>query len=129
MLTVLFLCTQNAGRSQMAEAFFNRLAAGKAVAISAGSRPAEKVHPAVVQVMQDLGIDLSSKIPQELTPYLLSLADKAVTMGCGESCPVTGLSTIEWHIEDPSGKSINEARTIRDEIKHKVEKLLEELKI
>jgi len=129
MLTVLFVCTQNAGRSQMAESFFNQMAHGKAMAISAGSHPAAHVHPAVVHVMEELGIDLSGKTPQKLAPELIWLADKVVTMGCGESCPVTGRGTIEWHIDDPAGKSPSEVSHIRDEIHNKIASLIEELDI
>jgi len=129
MLTVLFVCTQNAGRSQMAEAFFNQTVGGKARAVSAGSRPAASVHPAIIIAMKDAEIDLSGKVPQKLTQELLSKADHIVTMGCGEACPVTRPGTIEWHIDDPAGKPLAEVRRIRDEIRDKVTKLVNELKV
>ena len=129
MIAVLFVCTQNTGRSQMAEAFFNQMAHGKAMAISAGSHPVAHVHPAVVQVMKEVGIDLSGKIPQKLSPDLLSAANKIVTMGCREACPLTRPGTIEWHIDDPAGKPLAEVRRIRGEIRDKVTKLVNELKV
>jgi arsenate reductase (thioredoxin) len=129
MKTVLFICVQNAGRSQMAEAFFNRMAGGKATAISAGSRPAAHVHPVVIQAMLQVGIDLSARVPQKLSPELLKKADLVVTMGCEDACPVTGFRTMEWEIEDPSGKPEAEVGRIRDEISDKVGELLAELEI
>jgi arsenate reductase (thioredoxin) len=129
MLTVLFICIQNAGRSQMAEAFFNQMAGGKALAMSAGSRPAAHVHPVVAGVMNELGIDLSGKVPRKLTPELLAKADFVVTMGCGDACPVTGPRTTQWHIDDPSGKPTGEVRRIRDDIKDEVAGLIAELKL
>lgn len=131
MKTVVFACVHNAGRSQMAAAFFNVSAdPGEARAISAGTHPAEHVHPEVVAVMSELGIDLSQSRPQRLTSELAARASLLVTMGCGEECPfVPGLQVVDWALSDPKGKSLDEVRAIRDEIKKRVEALLEEMRI
>lgn len=120
--TILFACTQNAGRSQMAAAFFNAMSnSGLARAISAGTRPAERVHPEVVVAMQEAGLDLSRARPQLLTPALASQAKVLVTMGCGEECPlVPGVRRVEWTISDPHGQTIERVRAIRDEIRDSV---------
>ncbi|MFH1483284.1 MAG: arsenate reductase ArsC [Chloroflexota bacterium] len=125
---MLFVCVHNSGRSQMAEAFFNRLAQGKAMALSAGTDPDEAVDPAVVKVMQEVGIDLSAKKPRALTPEMVGQADKMVTMGCGVEalCPATWVETEDWELEDPKGKTIEEVRGIRDEIKARVVRMLGE---
>lgn len=128
MNTVLFACVHNAGRSQMAAAFFNRLAdPTRARAISAGTRPAERVHPEVVEIMKEAGIDLSGARPQKLTPDLAREATLLVTMGCGDECPfVPGLEVRDWPLEDPRGRSRDQICAIRDEIRDRVIRLLQE---
>lgn len=123
MKTVIFACVQNAGRSQMAAAFFNRFAdPGKAHAISAGTRPAEHVHPEVVEVMREADIDLSGAVPQKLTVRLSSEAWWLITMGCGEDCPVVfGVKRDDWPLPDPHGKDLDAVRAIRDQIRSKVQ--------
>lgn len=129
MKKVIFACVHNAGRSQMAAAFFNDLvAASKAKALSAGTHPAERVHPEVVQVMKELGIDLSAAKPQLLTEELAKHADLLITMGCGDEYPyVPRLKRDDWPLPDPKGKGINEVRRIRDEIRTRVTQLAETL--
>jgi len=129
MKTVLFICVHNSGRSQMAEAYFNKYAAGKATAISAGSSPAETVNPVVVQAMLEEGIDISGNIPRALTVDMLDKADRVISMGCGveESCPATIVDTEDWELEDPKGKSLEQVRKIRNEIKLKVTELKEKM--
>jgi glycerol uptake facilitator-like aquaporin len=124
--TYLFACVHNAGRSQMAAALFNTYANRFAcVGISAGTRPANHVHPEVVEVMREIGIDLSGQKPQKLTDELARSASVLVTMGCEETCPfVPDLRRIEWELQDPKGRSIQEVRAIRDEIHEKVKELL-----
>ena len=126
MKAVLFVCVHNSGRSQMAEAIFNRLAAGRAKALSAGTNPAEGVDPTVVEVMREVGIDVSRNVPRALTPGMLEQAGTVVTMGCGveEVCPATFTETEDWGLEDPKGKSLDKIREIRDEIQAKVEALV-----
>ena len=128
MKTVLFVCVGNAGRSQMAEAFFNHLANGKARAISAGTKPASAVDPKTIEVMREVGIDISAARPKALTMEMLDQADRVVTMGCGVEgvCPASFVETEDWQLEDPKGKPLEEVRRIRDEIRAKVLKLLEE---
>lgn len=127
MLTVIFACVHNAGRSQMAAAFFNQLAdPAKARAVSAGTEPGERVHPEVLAVMQEVGIDLSNAKPQKLTEELAKDAQLLITMGCGDKCPyVPGLRRDDWPLRDPKGLPIEEVRKIRDEVKHCVEALME----
>ena len=124
--TVLFVCAQNAGRSQMAEAFFNHMAQGKARAISAGTRPASYVNPVVVEAMREAGIDISQKKPKLLTFEMMESADRAITMGCNvaETCPASFIPTEDWELADPEGKPIEDVRQIRDEVKTRVEELL-----
>jgi arsenate reductase (thioredoxin) len=126
MLKVIFACVHNAGRSQIAAAFFNQLAhPQKAQAVSAGTEPGERVHPEVQAVMQEVGIDLSSAKPQRLTEELAKAAQLLITMGCGDKCPyVPGLRRDDWALQDPKGLPIEEVRTIRDEIKRRVQNLL-----
>jgi arsenate reductase len=125
---VLFVCLHNAGRSQMSEALFDRAASGHHQARSAGTTPAESVHPAVVAVMNELGIDLSARIPQLLTRELAEWADVVVTMGCGDQCPfVPGVRYIDWELPDPAGRPVEEVRDTRDEIDRRVQGLLAEL--
>ena len=126
MNTVIFACVHNAGRSQMAAAFFNRFAdPSRARALSAGTQPAEHIHPEVVAVMREVGIDLSSAHPKLLTDELAAGTQLLVTMGCGESCPVVpGLRRQDWNLPDPKGQPIERVRTIRDEIRRRVEELI-----
>ena len=117
MANVLFVCLQNAGRSQMSEALFARAAAGKHSARSAGTEPAERVHPEVVTAMQELGFDLASRTPQLLTPELAEWADVVVTMGCGDACPyIPGKLYVDWELPDPAGRPLEDVRRIRDDI-------------
>jgi arsenate reductase len=127
MDTVIFACLHNAGRSQMAAAFFNQLAREDAArAISAGTRPAERVHPEVVDLMRDAGIDLSGARPQRLTTELAAGATHLVTMGCGEECPyLPGLKVQDWPLEDPKGKPPERVREIRDEVRDRVRRFVE----
>ncbi|HEX7474834.1 MAG TPA: arsenate reductase ArsC [Dehalococcoidales bacterium] len=127
MKTVLFICVHNSGRSQMAEAFFNQMAKGKAKAISAGSHPADEVNPAVVEVMREVGIDISRNKPKLLTLEMMEEIDKAITMGCENACPYTTVETRDWALEDPKDKPIEQVRKIREEIKTRVEELIKEL--
>jgi arsenate reductase (thioredoxin) len=128
MLKIIFACVHNAGRSQMAAAFFNHLAdPRKAQAVSAGTEPGERVHPEVQAVMQEVGIDLSRAKPQKLTEELANGAQLLITMGCGDKCPyVPGLRRDDWPIRDPKGLSAEEVRAIRDEVKQRVQGLLEQ---
>ena len=124
MSTVLFVCLQNAGRSQMSQALFERAAAGQHTALSAGTTPAEHVHPEVVTVMNELGIDLASRVPQRLTTELAEQADVVVTMGCGDSCPfIPGKRYIDWELPDPAGLPIEQVREIRDTIARQTDEL------
>ena len=126
MKTVIFACVHNAGRSQMAAAFFNERADGSIVrAISAGTDPGDRVHPEVVEAMQESGIDLSASKPQQLTLALARDADLLITMGCGEQCPVVpGLRRDDWQLPDPKGQPVERVREIRDEIRGRVQALL-----
>jgi arsenate reductase (thioredoxin) len=126
MITVLFACVHNAGRSQMAAAWFNALSdPTTARAVSAGTAPGPRVHPEVLEAMREVGIDLSSVKPEQLTDAMASGADLLVTMGCGEACPVVaGLRRMDWPLEDPKGKPIEQVRAIRDHVKRLVEGLV-----
>ena len=126
MTLVIFACVHNAGRSQMAAAFFNALAGlGKARAVSAGTKPGDRVHPEVVAAMREVGIDLSGARPQLLTIELVRSAQLLVTMGCGEDCPfVPGLENLDWPLPDPRGRPIEEVRATRDEVRRRVHELL-----
>lgn len=128
MNTVLFACVHNAGRSQMAAAWFNALAdATKARAISAGTAPGARVHPEVLEAMREVGIDLGGQTPQRLTGELAAGARLLITMGCGDQCPVVpGLRRDDWPLEDPKGKPIERVRAIRDEVRRRVAALLAE---
>jgi arsenate reductase len=123
---VLFACVHNAGRSQMAAAWFNHLAdSGKARAISAGTEPGTRVHPEVAEAMKEVGIDLSAARPQFLSDELAQTASLLITMGCGEACPaVPGLRRDDWPLEDPKGKPIERVREIRDDVRRLIEGLL-----
>ena len=126
METVIFACVQNAGRSQMAAAYFNQLAnLSLARAVSAGTRPAARVHPGVVEAMREVGIDLSGARPQLLTERLASGAQLLITMGCGDECAVVpGLQRDDWPLEDPNGQPPVRVREIRDEIRRRVWELI-----
>jgi protein-tyrosine-phosphatase len=121
MATVLFVCLHNAGRSQMSQALFERAAAGKHTALSAGTTPAKHVHPEVIAVMRELAIDLSDRKPQLLTTELAEQADIVVTMGCGDACPyIPGRRYIDWDLPDPKGLPVDQVRAIRDDIQQEV---------
>jgi len=125
---VLFVCLHNAGRSQMSQALFERAAAGRHEAMSAGTTPGERVHPEVVTAMRELGIDLADRTPRRLDRELAEWADAVVTMGCGDECPyIPGKRYIDWDLPDPAGRPIEEVRATRDEIAGRVERLLDEL--
>lgn len=127
MDTVLFACVHNAGRSQMAAAWFNKICdRAKARAISAGTHPGERVHPEVVEVMREEGIELVVTKPQFLSVELAKQATLLVTMGCGDACPfVAGLQKLDWPLQDPKGQSLERVRAIRDEIRARVTQLAE----
>jgi arsenate reductase (thioredoxin) len=130
MATALFVCLHNAGRSQMSAALFERAAGGRHRALSAGTTPAERVHPEVVAVMREPGfdIDLAGRVPQLLTDALAHEADVVVTMGCGDACPyIPGKRYIDWQLPDPKGQPIAEVRRIRDDIVRRVDGLVREL--
>ena len=128
MANVLFVCLQNAGRSQMSEALFARATAGKHSARSAGTEPAERVHPEVVTAMQELGFDLAARTPQLLTPELAEWADVVVTMGCGDACPyIPGKLYVDWELPDPAGRPVEDVRRIRDDIAARTRALAAEL--
>ena len=125
---VIFACVHNAGRSQMAAAFFSALAdPSKAEAVSAGTQPGERVHPEVIEVMRELDLDLSTRRPQKLTDQLAESASLLVTMGCGDQCPyVSGLERDDWPLDDPKGQPLSRVRDIRDQIRTRVEALLDQ---
>jgi len=126
MNVVLFACVHNAGRSQMAAAWFNRLAdPAKARAISAGTDPGSRVHPEVIDAMNEVGVDLSKAVRTRLTTEVAQQAQMLITMGCGDQCPVVpGIRRDDWPLEDPKGKPIAHVRAIRDDIRQRVEALL-----
>ena len=127
MKTVIFACVHNAGRSQMAAAFFNALAdPAQARALSAGTQPGAAVHPEVLAAMREAGLDLSAARPQRLTQSLAEGADLLITMGCGDACPVVpGLAREDWPLEDPKGKAVARVREIREEVRGRVLALLD----
>ena len=127
--TVLFVCVGNSGRSQMAEAFFNHYARGKARAISAGTDPAPSVSRTVVEAMRELSIDISKNKPKALTPEMVDQANLVITMGCSAeaACPASWVETRDWGLDDPKGQPIEKVREIRDEISVRVKKLLSEI--
>jgi arsenate reductase (thioredoxin) len=128
MSTVLFVCRQNAGRSQMSQALFHRASGGRHQALSAGTTPAAHVHPEVVEVMRELGLDLADRTPQLLTPALAAQANVVVTMGCGDECPfIPGKRYIDWNLSDPAGQPLHQVRAIRDDIDQRVRALVDEL--
>jgi arsenate reductase len=128
--TVLFLCTHNAGRSQMAMGFFTHLAGDRAVAWSGGSEPGELVNPAAVEAMAERDIDISGEYPKPWTDEIVQAADVIITMGCGDACPIfPGRRYEEWVLEDPHGQDVAAVRPIRDEIERRVRALLSELEV
>lgn len=128
MTRVLFVCLHNAGRSQMSAALFERAAAGRHEARSAGTAPAARVHPGVVEAMRELGFDLAARDPRLLTRALAEWAEVVVTMGCGDECPhLPGSRRLDWDLPDPSGASLARVRATRDEIAARVEQLVREL--
>jgi arsenate reductase (thioredoxin) len=128
MARVLFVCVHNAGRSQISEALFTRLAARHHEARSAGTRPDDRIHPAVVEAMRELGIDLSTRLPRRLADEDAEWADVVVTMGCGDACPlIPGKRYLDWDLPDPKGRPLEEVRHMRDEIERRVTELLGEL--
>jgi protein-tyrosine-phosphatase len=128
MATALFVCRQNAGRSQISAALFEQAAAGRHRALSAGTSPADRVHPEVVEVMRELDIDLADRRPQRLTRELAEQADVVVTMGCGDACPyIPGRRYVDWDLPDPAGRPIDEVRATREEIARRVRGLVDDL--
>jgi arsenate reductase len=128
--TVLFLCTHNAGRSQMALGFFNHLANGQAVAWSGGSEPGTEINPAAIAAMAEVGIDITREFPKPWTEEIVKASDVIVTMGCGDACPVfPGHRYEKWILPDPNGQSIDAVRPIRDDIEQRVRRLLTELNV
>ena len=128
MPEVLFVCVHNAGRSQMAAALLDRRANGRVHVRSAGSEPADRLNPAVVEAMAELGLDISREFPKPLTDEVVRAADAVITMGCGDACPLyPGKRYLDWDLEDPAGKSLATVRRIRDEIDARVQALLLEI--
>jgi arsenate reductase (thioredoxin) len=128
MARVLFVCLHNAGRSQMSRALFDRAADGRHESDSAGTRPADRVHPEVVEAMRELGIDLADRLPEKLSLEQAERADIVVTMGCGDECPyIPGKRYLDWDLTDPAGRPLEEVRKTRDEIARRVEALVTEL--
>jgi arsenate reductase len=128
MANVLFVCLHNAGRSQISAALFERSAAGRHAADSAGSTPGERLHPETITVMQELGIDLSDRSPKGLTDELAQWADVMVTMGCGDACPfIPGKVYLDWDLPDPKGRPIEEVREVRDQIEALIGQLVDDL--
>jgi protein-tyrosine-phosphatase len=128
MAHVLFVCLHNAGRSQMSQALFERAAGGRHEAASAGTTPGDRVHPEVVEAMDELGIDLRDRVPRALTTELAEWADVVVTMGCGDECPyIPGRRYLDWDLADPAGRPLAEVRATRDDIAARVAALLREL--
>jgi arsenate reductase (thioredoxin) len=128
MARALFVCLHNAGRSQMSAALFERAAAGRHEADSAGTKPADAVHPEVLEAMSELGIDLSDRTPHELTRAAAERADVVVTMGCGDECPfIPGKRYVDWDLPDPKKRPLSEVRATRNEIARRVEALVAEL--
>ena len=128
--TVLFLCTHNAGRSQMALGWFNHLAGDDAVGWSGGSEPGTEINPAAVAVMAEVGIDIRQEFPKPWTEEIVRAADVVVTMGCGDACPVfPGKRYLDWELDDPAGQGVDAVRPIRDDIERRVRGLLAELQV
>ena len=128
MARALFVCLHNAGRSQISEALFGRVASGRHEARSAGTTPAERVHPEVVEAMAELGIDLAGRTPRNLSREDAEWADVVVTMGCGDECPyIPGKRYVDWDLPDPKGRPVEEVRRVRDDIHRRVTELVREL--
>jgi len=128
--TVLFLCVHNAGRSQMAAGWMQHLAGDRIQVLSGGSSPAEQINPAAVEVMREVGIDITQQYPKLWTDETLEAADVVVTMGCGDACPfIPGKRYLDWELTDPAGKSAEEVRPIRDDIGQRVQQLMAELAV
>ncbi len=128
--TVLFLCTHNAGRSQMALGFFTQLAGDRAVAWSGGSEPANEINPAAIEAMAEVGIDITGEFPKPWTDEIVQAADVVITMGCGDACPVfPGKRYEEWGLPDPAGQDLEAVRPIRDDIEERVRRLLVNLNV
>jgi arsenate reductase (thioredoxin) len=128
MARVLFVCLHNAGRSQISKALFDRAANGRHESESAGTEPGSGVHPEVVEVMNELGIDLAGRTPQKLTNELAKWADVVVTMGCGDACPyIPGKRYLDWDLPDPKGRPLDEVRALRDDIERRTTELAREL--
>lgn len=127
---VLFVCVHNAGRSQMAAALTHALSGGRVGVRSAGSHPAERINPAVVSAMAELGLDLRQELPKPLTGSAVAAADVVISMGCGDACPIyPGKRYLDWQVDDPAGQPLERVRVIRDEIRRRVEGLLAELRV
>jgi arsenate reductase (thioredoxin) len=125
---VLFVCVQNAGRSQMAAALLDHYAAGRVHVRSAGSEPADQINPAVVEAMSELGLDLSKEFPKPMTDEIVRAADAVITMGCGDACPIyPGKRYEDWEVDDPADTDLEGVRRIRDEISQRVRTLLDEV--
>ena len=128
MSGILFLCIHNAGRSQMDAGFARELSNGDVLILSGGSEPADSVNPIAVEVMNEVGIDISTYVPQKYNDDLLNAVDVVVTMGCGDTCPyIPGKRYVDWPLDDPKGKPLEDVRRIRDEIKNHVTELLAQL--
>jgi len=130
MKKVIFVCVHNSGRSQMAEAFAKRLGAGKIIAESAGTAPADNLNPTVVEAMREIGYDMTGQYPKLLTPEMVETADKIITMGCEVDtglCPATFVASEDWGLEDPKDQPIEKVREIRDQIEEKVRTLVQQL--
>ena len=128
MSGILFLCIHNAGRSQMAAGFARELSGDKVLILSGGSEPADEINSVAVEVMREIGIDISSYVPQKYNDELLNAVDVVVTMGCGDTCPyIPGKRYVDWPLDDPKGQPLDEVRRIRDEIKNRVTELLTQL--
>src|SRR3954453_9592609 len=128
MARVLFVCLHNAGRSQMSKALFTGAATGRHEARSAGTEPGERVHPEVVETMNELGIDLAGRVPHKLSTADAEWADAVVTMGCGDKCPyIPGVRYVDWELADPKGRPLEEVRATRNEIERRVAELVDEL--
>ncbi|MEV7384925.1 arsenate reductase ArsC [Streptomyces sp. NPDC091215] len=126
--SVLFVCVHNAGRSQMAAAFLTHLAGEKVEVRSAGSAPADTVNPAVVEAMNEVGIDISAETPKILTTEAVQASDVVITMGCGDTCPVfPGKRYLDWQLDDPAGQGVDAVRPIRDDIEHRILALVNDL--
>lgn len=126
--TVLFLCVHNAGRSQMAAGWMRHLAGDRVEVLSGGSEPASEVNPSAIEAMREVGIDIAGEAPRPWTDEILGAADLVVTMGCGDTCPVVpGTRYLDWELEDPAGRPVDAVRPIRDDIEHRVRRLLDDL--